>query len=171
MAVAVILLLMMGRVPYCTCGEIWLWSGDIATEHNSQHILDPYSFTHLSHGFLFFGILWLIGRRWKLESRLVVAVALETFWEVLENTDWVIDLYRSVTISWGYYGDSVLNSISDISVMILGFILASKLPFWLTILIFIILEFILAWWIKDNLTLNILMLVYPIEAVRSWQMK
>ncbi|MDP3954467.1 MAG: DUF2585 family protein [bacterium] len=164
------LLLLMGRVPWCTCNQVWLWSGDIFTEHNSQHISDPYTLTHFIHGIAFYLLLWLFFKRWPIGLRLLLAVGLESVWEVIENTDMVIDYYRANTISLGYYGDSVINSISDIIIMAVGFWFTRKSPIWVSVLVVIAIEIFLAFWIKDNLTLNIIMFIHPFEVIKSWQL-
>jgi hypothetical protein len=162
-------LLLMGRVPTCTCGTIKLWHGVVFSSENSQHISDWYSFTHVVHGFAFYGLLWLVGRRWPTGLRLVLATVIEGAWEILENTNMVIERYREVTISLDYFGDSVLNSVSDIVAMVLGFVLASRLRTWMSVAVVIGLELFLLMAIRDNLALNILMLIYPVDAVREWQ--
>src|SRR5205814_7912200 len=128
-----------------------------------------YSFTHVIHGFAFYALLWLVGRRWPVGVRLVAAVLIESSWEVLENTDFVIQRYREATISLDYYGDSVVNSVMDIVSMIVGFVVAARIPVWATILAAVAIEASLAYWTRDHLALNILMLIYPLEAVRRWQ--
>jgi hypothetical protein len=160
----------MGRKIWGTSGSPGLWSGDIWSSHNSQYLLDPYTFTHISHGVLFYGILAAIAGRLPIATRLVLAVTLESGWEVLENTNMVIERYRAATISLNYYGDSIVNSMADIVACIAGFAVASRLPKRATILGFVAVEIILALWIRDNLALNILMLIHPSRAIQAWQL-
>jgi len=161
----------MGRLMFCKCGVISLWNGDIWSDQNSQQLIDPYTFTHVLHGICFYFILWLaLGRRMGFGWKLVLAVLLESTWEMLENSNMVIDRYRTVTISLGYYGDSILNSMSDIIAMVLGFNLAKRLPVVATVVAAIAIELVLLWWIRDNLTLNLVMLIHPIPAIQKWQM-
>lgn len=164
------ILLAMGQVPICKCGYVKAWHGVVFSSENSQHISDWYTFSHIIHGFGFYGLLWLAGRRWPIGVRLLLAVILESAWEIFENTDMVINRYREVTISLDYYGDSVINSICDILAMVLGYLLAARLPVRVTIATTIALELFVGYMIHDNLTLNILMLIYPLDAVRRWQM-
>jgi hypothetical protein len=169
LALLAIALLLMGRPPWCECGDIKLWHAVVMSSENSQHITDWYTFTHIIHGFGLYGILWLVGRRWSLELRFVLALTIEVAWEIVENTDFVIERYREGTIALDYYGDSVVNSAADVLACALGLVLAARLPVWVTLLLAVAIEAILAYAIRDNLTLNIIMLIYPIEAIERWQ--
>ncbi|MCU0904175.1 MAG: DUF2585 domain-containing protein [Tabrizicola sp.] len=162
-------LLWIGREPICKCGYIKLWHGEVVSSENSQHISDWYTPSHIIHGFLFFGALWLVARRLSFAWRLAIATLVEAAWEIVENSDAVIERYRSVTISLDYYGDSVLNVVADIAAMILGFWLASKLPVWVTVALIILFEAATIWLIRDGLALNVLMLLYPLDWVAEWQ--
>jgi hypothetical protein len=160
----------MGRQLWGRDGTAGLWSGDIWSTHNSQFLADPYSLTHITHGVLIYGLLWLVLKKVRIPTRLFVAVGLESIWEVLENTNTVIERYRTVTISLNYYGDSIVNSMGDIVACILGFLLASRLPNRVTIAGTIALEILLLIWTRDNLTLNVIAFIHPSRALTLWQM-
>jgi hypothetical protein len=166
-ALQAVVLYAMGRVPFCECGTISLWSGDINSAENSQQIFDPYTFSHITHGLLFFLFFSLFPL--PLWKKFLLAVGAEAAWEVLENTDLIINRYREGTISLGYYGDSILNSVFDTLACIAGFLFAARNRWWVTIGAIIALELFLLWFIRDNLILNIIMLIYPLEFIKAWQ--
>ena len=159
----------MGHPLICKCGYVKLWHFDVVSAENSQHIFDWYTPSHIIHGFLFYGLFWLLMPRASFGARLIAAVLLEATWEVVENTDFVINHYREMTVSFDYYGDSVLNSVCDILFMIAGFYLAAWLPVWATILIAVVLEVFIGVMIRDGLTLNVIMFVWPSDAILQWQ--
>jgi hypothetical protein len=163
------LLVAMGRPLTYQHGPVRVWSGSVQSDQNSQQLFDPYALTHVTHGVLLYWLTGLVGRI-RAGTRVVLALALETAWEVFENTDMVIQRYRATTVSLGYYGDSVLNTVGDVLAAAAGCLLAVALPVWLLVLGVLLLEGILAVWIRDNLTLNLLMLLRPIEAIRRWQL-
>ena len=163
------ILLGMGRSAICPCGEVHLWWGAVQSDQNSQQLTDWYSFSHVIHGFLFYGAGWLLLGRVPWRARLVTAVLVEAGWEIIENSPIIIDRYRAVTMALGYTGDSVLNSLSDIACMMLGFALARRLPVRATVALAIGFELLTLWTIRDNLTLNVLMLAHPVAAIRVWQ--
>jgi hypothetical protein len=163
------LLYMMGRPAICTCGEIDLWVNQANSSRTSQMLADWYSPSHIVHGFLFYAALWLVARKMPVERRFLFALTIEAAWEVIENTPMIINRYREATTALGYTGDSVLNSMSDIAMMGLGFLLARKLPVWASVAIVLVLEVVPLIIIRDNLTLNVWMLLAPNEAVKAWQ--
>jgi hypothetical protein len=161
----------MGQPPICTCGYVKLWEGEVWSSGNSQHLTDWYTLSHLAHGFIFYAILRWLRPGWSLAWRAVAALLLEGAWEVIENTPLVINRYREVTASLDYSGDSILNSFGDGVAMLAGFFLAARLPVVASVVIVIGMEGLAAWMIRDNLALNVLMLLWPVEAVREWQMQ
>jgi hypothetical protein len=162
--------LWMGRSPLGPDGRFGWWAGNIWSSENSQRVADPYSFSHLVHGMLFYGFLWLVARRLPARHRFFIALALEAGWELLENSPLIINRYREATIALGYTGDSVLNSLSDILMMTLGFLFASRVPTRVTVATILVMEVGCALWVRDNLTLNVIMLIHPMEAIKAWQL-
>ena len=167
----ILILYVMGRLPICACGFVKFWEGDVMSSSNSQQIADWYTFSHIIHGFAFYGLLiWLSRKFFNKEGGLplgtifIGAVLLETGWEIIENSSWIINYYRDNTVSLGYIGDSILNSVFDVIWMALGFLMARKFPVWLTIFL------VIGMFVRDGLALNILMFIYPAEAVKVWQM-
>jgi hypothetical protein len=159
----------MGHSWICPCGSVKLWYGVTGTSENSQHLTDWYTPSHIIHGVLFYGILRLLLPRSPVGVRAFIALLAEAGWEVIENTPWIMDRYRTATISLSYFGDSVINSTSDILFMLLGFWLAAKLPVWASVFLVVAMEVIVGAIIRDNLTLNIIMLVWPLDAIKAWQ--
>jgi len=170
-AVAAVLLRWQGRSWFSTTGVMSAWSGDAWGRENSQQLFDPYTFTHITHGVLIYALVWLLAGKLPLRMRLLLVITLEASWEVYENTDAVIERYRAATMALGYYGDSVFNSVGDTLACVVGFFLAAKLPVRATVWTAIGLELLLTLWIRDSLLLNIVMLIHPIEAVKTWQLE
>jgi hypothetical protein len=159
-----------GRLWWCSCGEIYLWAGDTRSSHNSQHLFDPYSFTHVLHGVILYGVLaWGIPRL-RPAWRLWLALSIEALWEVFENSDFIIHRYRAATISLGYLGDTIVNSLGDILSCGIGFTLARRLGFRGSLGLFVVTEAVLLLWIRDSLLLSVVMLIHPIDAIKAWQM-
>jgi Protein of unknown function (DUF2585) len=169
LAVTPLVLRWEGRAWWCSCGNFNIWAGDIWSQHNSQHLTDPYSFTHILHGVLFCGILALVMPKISWKWRLCFTILLESGWEILENSQFIINRYRESTMALGYNGDSILNSVGDILCCTAGFLIARKIGLKYSIMLFIAFELLLLIWIRDNLTLNIIMLIYPVKAIKDWQ--
>lgn len=152
-------------------GHFAWWSGDINSNENSQRFADAYSFSHIIHGLIFYMLLWIFARKVDVKKRFLIALVLEIAWELFENSSFIINRYREGTIAQGYFGDSVLNSLSDCLMMIFGFLFARMSKFWTSFVLFVLLEVGCLFWIRDNLTLNVIMLVHPVQSIRDWQSK
>ena len=168
-AAVALLELASGRSPLGPDGRFGWWDGDVWSSENSQRVADAYSFSHIIHGMLFYGFLWLIARRLPIKFRFLIALLVEAGWELLENSPFIINRYREATIALGYVGDSVLNSVCDIGFMALGFLIARLTRLWLIVVLIVGMELGCLWWVRDNLTLNVLMLVHPVQSIKAWQ--
>ena len=166
----IVLLRAEGRHFLCTCGHVAVWVSDWCSSNTSQQLLDPYSFTHVLHGFLFFWLIVLLFKRMTRAGQFLLAVLLESAWEVFENTSFVINKYRTETAALGYQGDTIVNSLGDLGCALIGFLIARQLGVWRSLIVFVIVETVLILWIHDSLLLQILMLVRPVEAIKFWQM-
>ena len=169
LAVQVLTERLMGRIWICECGYVKFWEGGVNTSGNSQHLSDWYTPSHIIHGFLFYWSTWLLLRGRSFATRLGLAAVIEAGWEILENSPLIIERYRTATMALNYFGDSILNSAMDTIWMAIGFLLAWRLPVWLTVALAIAAELLAAYVIRDNLTLNVLMLVWPVDAIKEWQ--
>ena len=167
--VTVLVLRAEGRRFLCACGYFVVWVSDWCGSNTSQQLFDPYSFTHILHGFLFFWLIALLFKRMRWEWQLWLAVLVESAWEVIENTPWVIEKYRTETAALGYTGDTIVNSIGDLTCAVIGFLVARRLGVRRAVIVFLLIELVLIFWIRDSLLLQILMLVHPIEAIKVWQ--
>jgi hypothetical protein len=170
LSLTALILMAMGRTWWCKCGLPVPWSWDIWSMHNSQHLMDAYTFSHIQHGFVFYGLFYLLLRRRSHLIRFTAALTLEAAWEILENTSFIIERYREATISLDYFGDTILNSLSDILACAFGYGLAFLIPAWSSVLVFTLIELVMIYTLRDSLLINVLMLVSPLEAVRTWQM-
>jgi hypothetical protein len=166
----VIVLRLEGRIWWCACRTPTPFSTNINSSHNSQHLFDPYSFSHLLHGIIFYWCLRILAPRLSVGWKVLIALTVEAGWEILENSPIIINRYRAATASLGYSGDTIVNAVGDILSCAIGLLVAHKIGWKWSIALFIVIELLMLWWIRDNLTLNVLMLLYPLDPVRQWQM-
>ena len=166
----IVLLRAQGRMFLCACGYFAVWTSDTCSANNSQQLLDPYSFTHVLHGILFFWLIALLFRRLTKAWQFWLALLLESAWEVFENSSFVINKYRTETAALGYQGDTIVNSLGDVACALVGFLIAQQIGFRRSLILFFLIELILILWIHDSLLLQILMLVRPVESIKAWQM-
>ena len=166
----IVLLRVQGRLFVCACGQFEIWTSDTCSANNSQQLFDPYSLTHVVHGFLFFYLVVLVFKRLATSWQFLLTFALEAAWEVFENSSFVIDRYRTATAALGYQGDTIVNSVGDLFCAVIGFVIARQIGIRRSLILFALLELILILWIRDSFLLQILMLVRPVEAIKSWQM-
>ena len=166
----IVLLRMQGRLFLCACGQFDIWTSETCSANNSQQLLDPYSLTHVVHGFLFFYLVVLVFSRLTRSWQFLLTLALEAAWEVFENSSFVIDRYRTATAALGYQGDTVVNSVGDLFCAVIGFLIAQQIGVRRSLILFALLELILILWIRDSFLLQLLMLVRPVEAIKAWQM-
>ena len=168
-AAQAITLFIFGQPPICTCGVVKLWEPGVLSSGNSQHLSDWYSFSHIVHGFIFYGLLALLMPRVPVRLRLLMALGVEIAWEITENTPMVIQHYREQALAQGYTGDSIINSVSDSIMMVIGFVFAWRFPWRATLALAIVLELFALYMIRDNLTLNVIGLIHPVQAISDWQ--
>ena len=170
-ALMVIVLYAQGRLWWCKLGDYRVYVNEVwNSSHTSQHFFDPYSFTHVLHGVMFFWLASLIFSKLSSAWQLFIATFAEAMWEILENSNFIIEKYRANTASLDYFGDSILNSVGDVLACAIGFLIAQKLGWWRSLIFFLLTEIVLILWIKDSLLINILMLIYPLDAIKHWQM-
>lgn len=162
---------LMGRKIWGSAGNAGIWSNDINSPTNSQFIADAYSFSHFNHGLLFYGLLFKVAKKLPVPVRALIAIVIEAGWEILENSDWTIERYRTQTISLNYFGDSIVNSMCDILCMLLGFMVAARVPWKYSVAIVVAIEIVMLLTIRDSLLINIIMLISPVEAIKTWQLQ